>query len=590
MERPDMKIRWLCVFALGLGSTCASTLCGATPAETWRQLLADSWETQMVESPLFATRTGDLRFNDQLGKVSVGDAKRRHEMQLRFRERANAIDPTELSPSDQTNYAIWMRLLNDGVAEHEFNAHLIPITNRYGFHIAFAELPKRVPLKSKKHYEDYIARLSAFGNYADEHIKVLEAGIKAGHTLPAVVLEGYEDSITAHIVEDADSSLLFAPFQDFPESISDADRETLTEAGKKAIVESVVPGYERFLKFMTSQYIPSCRTSIGASGLPNGREFYRHRVRRFTTLDMTPEEIHELGQSEVRRIRNEMKQIIRDVKFKGDFAAFLDHLRNDPKFYAESAEQLMRETALVLKKMDGKLPALFKTMPRMPYGIRPVPDYIAPKTTAAYYMQPSGDGTQAGFYYVNTFNLKSRPLYNVEALSLHEAVPGHHLQIALQQELTDLPNFRRYASVTAFIEGWALYAERLGLETGFYKDPYTDFGRLTYEMWRACRLVVDSGIHYLGWTRDQSIEFMATNSGLALHNIRSEVDRYISWPGQALAYKVGELKIRELRKKAEDELQDKFDIREFHDVVLLAGAIPLDVLEDRVAEYIKSQK
>ena len=490
IERPDMNFKPLYVFVLGIGSVCAAPLCAATPTEAWGKLLEDSWENQMVESPLFATRTGDLRFNDQLGKVSVNDAKRRHEARLRFRERAKAIDPTELSAGDQTNYAIWMRLLDDSISEYNFNAYLIPITNRYGFHIEFAELPKRVPLKTKKHYEDYIARLSGFGEYADEHIKVLQAGIKAGHTLPAVVLEGYEDSIEAHIVKDAESSLLFAPFQEFPESVDESDREPLTNSAKKAILESVVPGYERFLKFMTGQYIPSCRSSIGASGLPNGREFYRHRVRRFTTLDMTPEEIHELGQSEVRRIRDEMEQIIRDVKFEGDFAAFLDHLRNDPKFYAEDAEQLMRETALVLKKMDGKLPALFKTMPRMPYGIRPVPDYIAPKTTAAYYMQPNGDGTQAGFYYVNTFNLKSRPLYNVEALSLHEAVPGHHLQIALQQELTDLPNFRRYASVTAFIEGWALYAERLGLETGFYEDPYTDFGRLTYEMWRACRLVV----------------------------------------------------------------------------------------------------
>ena len=590
MNRGVQKRANLIGLTSGLVLFGASIVAGATPTESWQQLLEDSWEFQMVESPLFATRTGDLRFNDQLGKVTVEDAKRRHGEQLRFRDRAHAISLSELSNEDQTNYKIWLRLLNDAISEHEFRAYLIPITNRYGFHIAFAELPKRVPLKTKKHYEDYIARLSAFGGFADQHIVVLREGIEAKLTLPAVVLEGYEDSITAHIVDKAEDSLLFAPFRDYPESFSEADRKELTSAGKKAILDSVVPGYQRFLTFMVREYVPSCRTSIGASGLPNGREFYRHRVRRFTTLNMSPEEVHELGQSEVRRIRQEMEQIIRDLEFDGDFAAFLKYLRNDPKFYAASPEELMQATAFVLKKMDGKLPALFKTLPRMSYGIRPVPDFIAPKTTAAYYLQPSGDGTQAGFYYVNTFNLKSRPVYNIEALSLHEAVPGHHLQIALQQELTDLPKFRRYASVTAFIEGWALYAERLGLETGFYKDPYTDFGRLTYEMWRACRLVVDSGIHYLGWTRDQAIEFMATNSGLALHNIRSEVDRYISWPGQALAYKVGELKIRELRKRAEDALKHKFDIREFHDVVLLAGAVPLEILESRVVAYIDQKQ
>ena len=553
-------------------SVFASHLGAQTPREAWQELIADSWEFTLVEAPLFATRVGDLRFNDKLGKVGVAEDDRRHAVRLDFRNRAAAIDAMELSAADRLNYEIWLRLLNDEIAEHQYKTNLIPITNRSGFHISFAELPKRVPLKTKTDYENYIARLAAFGRYADEHINVLRAGIHAGFTLPAVVLEGYEESISAHIVDNAEDSLLFAPFTGFPSGVETVDRPDLTAAGSKAILESVVPGYKRFLTFMRTEYTPSCRATIGASALPNGREFYRHRVRKFTTLDKSPEQIHELGLGEVKRIRSEMEHVMRKVEFSGDFAAFLQHLRNEPRFYASTPEQLMRETALVLKKMDGKLPQLFKTLPRMPYGIRPVPDYIAPKTTTAYYMQPSGDGTQAGFYYVNTFNLKSRPLYNVEALSLHEAVPGHHLQIALQQELTNLPEFRRFAGFTAFVEGWALYAERLGLETGFYEDPYTDFGRLTYEMWRACRLVVDTGIHFLGWTRDEAIAFMASNSGLALHNIRAEVDRYISWPGQALAYKVGELKIRELRETAERELGDDFDLREFHDVVLLAGA------------------
>ena len=332
--------------------------------------------------------------------------------------------------------------------------------------------------------------------------------------------------------------------------------------------------------------MPHARDTIAAAALPQGREFYRHRVQSFTTTDMTPDEVHQLGLAEVKRIRAEMDEVIREVGFEGDFAAFVEFLRTDPQFYATSEEQLMKEVSYVLKSMDGKLPLLFGKLPRMPYGIRPVPDYVAPRTTAAYYQQPTGDGTKAGFYYVNTYDLKSRPLFNIEALSLHEAVPGHHLQLALQQELPDMPEFRRFTDFTAFVEGWALYSERLGLEAGFYEDPYSNFGRLTMEMWRACRLVVDTGMHYFGWTREQAIEFLTENSALAKHDIQAEVDRYISWPGQALAYKVGELKIRALRQHAEEQLGENFDLREFHDVVLSAGGVPMDILEENVRAWV----
>jgi uncharacterized protein (DUF885 family) len=311
-------------------------------------------------------------------------------------------------------------------------------------------------------------------------------------------------------------------------------------------------------------------------------------VRHFTTLDISPEEVHQLGLNEVARIRAEMEEVIDRVEFKGSFDEFLAFLRTDDRFYAKTGEQLQKEIAYVLKRMDGQLPRLFSTLPRMSYGIRVVPEYIAPRTTAAYYSPPAGDGTRAGFYYINIFNLKGRPLYQVEALSLHEAVPGHHLQIAIQQELEGIPRFRRYAGFTAFVEGWALYAERLGLEVGFYEDPYSDFGRLSYEMWRACRLVVDTGMHYLGWTRKQAVDFMKENTALSMHNIIAEVDRYISWPGQALAYKMGELKIRELRSGAEERLGDRFDVRGFHDAVLRSGAVPLDVLELNIENYIQT--
>lgn len=582
-----MKLRHV-IFAFAL--LHLSSMARSDDAADLAKLIQEDWEFGLRESPTFATRVGDHRFNAELSRQSIADQKRRLAAKRASFNRWEAIDRNALTKADRVNYDIFGRLLKDEIAESEFEMYLIPISNRWGFHVEFPELPKRVPLKAAKDYENYISRLRQYSRLTDEHIELMREGIAKGLVLPAVVLEGYRDSITAHIVDKPEDSLLHTPFTKFPQRVTEEQRQVLTKAGRAAISEHVVPSYEKFLAFMEKEYVPNCRGSIAASALPNGREYYRHRVRHFTTLDTTPEIVHSIGQAEVLRIRAEMDEIIKRVEFQGDFNAFVDHLRSDPRFYAKAPEQLLERTAYVLKKMDGELPSLFKTLPRTPYGIRVIPDYIAPKTTTAYYQQPAGDGSQAGFYYVNTYNLKSRPLYGVEALSLHEAVPGHHLQLALQQELTDIPQFRRFAPITAFIEGWALYAERLGLEVGFYEDPYSDFGRLTYENWRACRLVVDTGMHYLGWTRKQAIDFMASNTALSMHNIEAEVDRYISWPGQALAYKMGELKIRELRTFAEKELKDNFDIREFHDVVLGSGAVPLDVLEENVKTYVAAAK
>jgi len=555
-----------------------------------QQLFDEAWEFGLREDPTFATRFGDHRFDDQLPRASLADQDRRLKANREFLKRWEGIDRSALRHTDRVNYDIFGRLLKDDIAEAEFEMHLIPISNRWGFHIWFPELPRQVPLHTVRDYDNYIARLNAFSRLTDENIELLRAGVAKGLVLPAVVLEGYQDSITAHIVERPEDSLLYGPFHDLPEQMSADERQRVVAAGVEAIRNSVVPSYQRFREFMQQEYLPNCRGSIAAAALPRGREYYQHRVRVFTTLDLTPEQVHETGQEEVRRIRAEMDQIIQRVGFAGDFAAFVQQLRSEPRFYAQTPEQLLKETAYVLKKVDGQLPKLFKTLPRTPYGIREVPAYIAPKTTTAYYQAPAGDGSEGGFYYVNTFNLKARPLYDIEALSLHEAVPGHHLQIALQQELTGFPHFRRFASITAFVEGWALYAERLGLEVGFYQDPYSDFGRLTYENWRACRLVVDTGMHYLGWTREQAIHFMASNTALSLHNIEAEVDRYIAWPGQALAYKTGELKIRELRERAERDLGSRFDLRDFHEVVLGSGAVPLSVLEENVLTWVNERK
>jgi prolyl oligopeptidase len=572
----------------------AATMILASPAakgdeavqRAFDELAEEVWQFDMREDPLGATQVGDHRFNDQLPSVAPADYERRLAARREFLKRLEAIDRDKLDREGQVNCEIFDRLMRDEIAELEFQTWLIPITSRWGFHTSFPELPKRVPLASVKDYENYIARLNAFGRFTDQHIELMRLGIRRKMLLPDVVLVGYEETIRPHIVDNPAESLLFEPFAAFPSSVPERDRARLAEAGREAIRRSVVPAFRRFLEFMQREYVPAAPNLIGASVLPNGRELYRHRVRSYTTLDITPEQVHQIGLDEVKRIRGEMEGVVRRAGFEGSLAEFIHFLRTDPRFYAETPEQLMKEVAYVLKRMDGELPKLFGRLPRAPYGLRRVPDYTAPRTTTAYYSPPPGDGSDAGYYYVNTFNLKSRPLYEVEALSLHEAVPGHHLQLALQQELTDLPKFRRFAGFTVFVEGWALYAERLGLEVGFYQDPYSDFGRLTYEMWRACRLVVDTGMHYFGWTRQRAIDFMAANTALSLHNITAEVDRYISWPGQALAYKTGELKIRQLRTMAERELGARFNVREFHDVVLAGGSVPLDILEANVRQYL----
>lgn len=561
-----------------------------TPGERLGRLFAEEWEWRLKEDPLTATQVGDARYNDRLPRVGVAEQERRMAENRAWLARLRAIPRDSLDAAERINYDLFEREKRIDVEEGELHAHLIPITNREGFHTSFPEQPDRVPLATTADYERYIARLNAFRQYAREHAELMRQGLREGMVLPSVSVQGIESTLRPHVVDDPTKSLLWKPFAAFPAGVPEADRARLAAAGREAITNSVVAGYREFMEFMLREYVPGARRTIGASALPNGRAYYAQRVRSYTTLDVTPAQVHRTGLAEVARIRAEMETVMRGTGFRGTFAEFLAFLRTDPRFRTASADELLMRTSLVLKRMDGELPKLFGRLPRMPYGIRTVPDFIAPRTTTAYYTQPSGDGTRAGFYWVNVYDLPNRPTYEIEALSLHEAVPGHHLQLALQQELGDIPNFRRFGGVTAFVEGWALYAERLGKEVGFYTDPYSDFGRLTYEMWRACRLVVDTGIHDQGWTRQQAIDYMAANTGLSLLNITNEVDRYIAWPGQALAYKTGEMKIRELRAYAERELGSAFDRRRFHDVVLGSGSIPLTVLEANVRAYVEAQK
>jgi uncharacterized protein (DUF885 family) len=589
-----MRYRFLIVLSISLFTPSISFYCVAaesSASDEFSALLKDAWEFRLREDPLMATETGDHRYDELLPSVSVADEERRNDAARQFSARLENIERGELSDADQANYDIFARSLRDLLREHEFQIYLMPINDRRGFHIDFPELPRNMPLTTTKDYRNYIVRLKRFLQHTTEHIELLREGIRRDFTVPSVVMQRYNEPLEAQIVDDPEKSLLYRPLLEFPESVPDRDREGLRATARTAIMESVVPAYKQFLNFMKNEYVPSCRDTIAASALPNGREYYRFCVAKFTTLDnASPEQIHSIGKAEVERIRGEMDEIIKKLKFEGGFAKFTEGLRSDPKFYAETPEELEKEVAFVLKRMDGQLPKLFGRLPRMPYGVRQVPEYIAPQATFAYYQTPTGDGRRAGFFYINTYNLPARPIYMLEALSLHEAVPGHHLQLAIQQELENMPEFRKYTGFTAFVEGWALYAERLGLETGFYEDPYSDFGRLTMEIWRACRLVVDTGIHYLGWTRDQAIEYLRDNSAMPMHDIRAEVDRYIGWPGQALAYKTGEMKIRELREEAESELGEDFDVRAFHDVVLGNGAVPLGMLEANVRAWIDKAK
>ena len=554
------------------------------------RLLDEDWEARLRENPLLASQTGDHRYDDKLPSVAPADLERSAARERAVLARLKAIDRTGLDTSDRISYDMLARELGDDLAEYEFGAWRLPINADSGFHTGLAELPRYTLFLTTRDYENYLARLRAFPTYFAQQIASMREGIRTGFTQPKVVLEGYEETIRAHVVADPEQSVFYAPFRSFPPGVPEADRARLVAAGRTVVMEGSVAAYRAFLDFMTGEYVPHCRTAIGASELPRGREYYAYLVRHFTTLDVTPEQVHKIGLGEVERIQAEMRDVIAKVGFQGDFASFLKFLRTDPRFYAKTPEELLKNASFIAKKMDAKLPSLFGHLPRLPYGVEPVPAHLAPKYTGGRYVSAPVGGTRAGTYWVNTYALESRPFYTQEALTLHEAVPGHHLQIALQQEMENVPPFRRAAGVGAFAEGWGLYSERLGLESGFYQDPYSNFGRLTYEMWRACRLVVDTGMHAFGWSREKALDFMASNTALSLHEVRTETDRYISWPGQALGYKMGELKIRELRKMAETELGQKFDVRAFHDAVLANGPVPLPVLEEQIRAYVADTK
>lgn len=576
--------RYLILLAAIIFTSCISS------EQRLENVFEDYWEYSLEFNPLFATNQGVHTWNDKLPETSLEAMEADYRRNNEFLDRLSRISRDNLPKELGVNYDILEIQLQNSIRSYELNDHLLPLNGWWDYHATFADLANRVPLNNREDYENYLSRLEAFPDYNGGYIERMQKGVEIGFVRAKQSFDDYLPSIEAHITEDVTQNRLYEPFDNFPDSISDDVQNELTERAQSVLSEIVIPEFERLLQFLQEEYIPAAADEIGITEVPGGEKYYEYLVQSYTTMEISADEVHEIGQNEVERIRSEMMDIVEAEGFENDFDAFTEFLRTDPQFYADSPEELLKETAYVLKKMDGYLPKLFKTLPRLPYGIMPVPDYLAPRTATAYYSRGAADGTRAGYYAVNTYDLQSRPLYEVVALSLHEAVPGHHLQITLQQELENLPNFRSVAGFTAFVEGWALYSERLGLEVDMYDDPYSDFGRLSYEMWRALRLVVDTGMHAKGWSRQEAIDFMAENSALSLHNIRSEVNRYIFWPGQALAYKMGEIKIRELREQAEEELGAEFDIREFHDVVLLSGSVPLSVLEENVNNWIVDTK
>jgi len=579
-----------------LGCNSHSTTTQIAPQVTHQQTQIDndlqaiidqSWAVNLAYSPELAASLGDASVAAKLDDLSAETLAKKNQQTLQILHTLKQLDRKNLSKSDVINAKILQDQLQNEVDMYRFHDHYLPITAESGFHAYIASIAK-ARFNRIEDYQHYLAKLKQLPRYFAQQTYWLKQGLASGITPAKITLNGFEDSISAFIVP-VESSGYFTPFTHYPDHFSATEKNTLTQQGRTTVEQIVLPLYQQFYNFMTEEYIPNARIDIAASALPDGAAFYQNRVEYYTTLPMTAEQVHQLGLQEVARIRSEMEQVIKDVGFKGSFADFLMFLRTDPKFYPKTADELLKEAAFIAKKADAMLPKYFGKLPRTPYGIAPVPAEIAPKYTTGRYSGSNRDD-EPGYYWVNTYALDKRPLYELEALTLHEAVPGHHLQISLNKELTDLPNFRRYSYISAFGEGWGLYSEYLGLEAGFYQDPYSNFGRLTYEMWRAARLVVDTGMHAKGWSRQQAIDFMASNTALSMHNVTTEIDRYISWPGQALSYKIGELTIKRLRAKAEKSLGKDFDIRKFHDAILENGSIPMSVLEQMVDEFIARQK
>ncbi len=556
---------------------------GASAADAFHALLDEHW-TQSVEEQIYFRNDPDAwRMDGPLSEHTPEARLRRQQFNELMLEKLARIDAELLDAEDRVSYRLFEYERETERDSYDFYDHRFPITSLFGYHTYFAEAPANMSFLTAEDYDKYLVSLADFTRYSRERIAGLREGVETGYTHYCESIVDYGATIDAHIVSDPTDSALLVPFQLFPSNIDDAQRAEYIDQGTALIDDVVVPGYRELKEFFELEYLPNCRKEVGITALEGGTEYYQYLIEYFTTTSMTPEEIHQLGLSEVERIRGEMRAIIESVGFDGDFRAFLEYLRTEPSFYAKSVPELLGRAALISKTAEGELPRFFTLLPRGTYKISANP------SRGTFYMPSSGDGTTSGTYFVGTESLDAQPLYTLESLTLHEGVPGHHLQSALAMEI-GLPDFRRTLYHSAHGEGWGLYSERLGKEMGFYQDPYSDFGRLTYEIWRAVRLVVDTGMHAFGWSRQQAMDYMLDNTAASTLETTREIDRYITWPAQALSYKIGELKIRELRTRAETALGSDFDLREFHDTVVGNGSLPIAVLESIVDEWISGYK
>ncbi len=559
-------------------------------ADDLKTVIADHWAWSLSADPFLATQIGDHSGDGKLPDPSLAEADRQAKTLMAFVDRLDHLDGAGLSAADTVNRGVLRRMLADQIDGNHFGQRAITFTTYSGWHTGFAGLPESVPLATRADYESYLGRLAAYPAYNRAEIAVTRSGLQGGYAQPCAPLKGFENSISAHIVAKPEDSVFWKPFAGKPPlGVNDADWAAMQARAKALINTSIVPAYRELLAFYSAEYAPKCRQTVGISDTPGGRDYYAYRARAMTTTDMTPEQIHQLGLSEVARIGAAMDAVAAKAGFK-DRATYVAGLRSNPVFYAKTPAELLEKSALVTKQIDDWLPRIIGTLPRLPFSVKAIPADQADGTTSAYSEWGSVATGRAGVYRVNTSHLDQRPFYEIPALTLHEAAPGHQTQGSLQQEL-DLPKFRKYqASFTAFVEGCTLYSESLGEEMGLYDTPEKQMGRYSFEMWRACRLVVDTGMHVKGWSRQQAVDYMLTNTALSRHNIEAEVNRYITWPGQALAYKIGELTIKRLRAKAEAALGTKFDERRFHDAILENGPVPLDVLEAHIDGWIAAQK
>lgn len=552
------------------------------------ELFRTNWEYQMQEFPEFATDVGYPGQNARWTDYSLAAIARRKRELAAPLAVIRSIRRDRLSPADRLNYDLFARGLEERIAASRFPDEYLAITQLNGVQQDVPQLLGRMPAATVRDYEDIVARLNALPTLIDQTLVLLAKGLETGITPPRITLRDVPAQIRALTPDDPLASPLLQPFREFPPAVPVPERERLRAAAVAAYTARVAPAYRRLYDYVVGTYLPGARETVGMSALPDGAAWYALKVRQYTTTALTPRDIHELGLREVARIRAQMDSVIASTGFQGSFADFARFLRTDPRFFYADSASLVRGYRDIAKRIDPELIHLFGKLPRLPYGVTTIPSFTAKSQTTAYYQPGSPDAGRPGWFYVNTYDLQSRPIWEMEALTLHEAVPGHHLQIALAQELAGVPEFRRYGGYTAFVEGWGLYAESLGGELGLYRDPYSRFGQLTYEMWRAVRLVLDTGLHAMGWSREQAIAYFQANAPKAEQDITVEVDRYLVWPGQALAYKIGQLKLRELRDWAAAELGPTFDLRAFHDAVLANGALPLDVLEAQVRAWVAS--